>query len=182
MQAEVLVLGSGPAGSSTAYFMAKNGVQVLLVDRQGFPREKVCGGGLSPAAVRILTRMGVLDGGEETRGDYRFFAGVRIFAPDGSSVRLNYPFRPRLGGARRGCVVRRVDLDQRLLERAVAAGAQFMPHFRAVGPIRTSGPCCGGLAFLPATRGRRSARSLGSSGPERHLSIPRGRKLSLGIC
>ena len=57
--ADVIVIGAGPGGSATAYHLAKHGVRVLLLEKTEFPREKVCGDGLTPRAVRQLIRMGV---------------------------------------------------------------------------------------------------------------------------
>src|SRR3954449_12821410 len=51
---DVLVVGGGPAGSTTAYRLADAGVRVLLVDKATFPRDKPCGGGLTMHAVRQL--------------------------------------------------------------------------------------------------------------------------------
>src|SRR5687767_13829615 len=58
-EADVLVVGGGPGGAATAYHLARHGVDVLLVDKSSFPREKVCGDGLTPRGVASLTRMGV---------------------------------------------------------------------------------------------------------------------------
>ncbi|MFI5101403.1 MAG: FAD-dependent oxidoreductase, partial [Actinomycetes bacterium] len=49
---DVLVVGGGPAGSTTAYRLAEAGVSVLLADRARFPRDKPCGGGITMRAVR----------------------------------------------------------------------------------------------------------------------------------
>ena len=63
MEADVLVVGAGPGGSAAAYHLARHGVDVLMVDKATFPREKVCGDGLTPRGVRAIQRMGV-DPGE----------------------------------------------------------------------------------------------------------------------
>ena len=59
MDADVIVVGAGPAGSTTAYYLAQAGLDVLLLEKAHFPREKVCGDGLTPRAVRELIAMGV---------------------------------------------------------------------------------------------------------------------------
>ena len=61
MKSDVIVVGAGPAGASAAYFLAGAGIDVLLVDREVFPREKVCGDGLASRALAILERMGLGD-------------------------------------------------------------------------------------------------------------------------
>src|SRR5689334_18254786 len=57
--ADVIVVGAGPGGSAAAYHLASTGLDVLLLEKTAFPREKVCGDGLTPRAVRSLVGMGV---------------------------------------------------------------------------------------------------------------------------
>src|SRR5215472_75793 len=57
--ADVIVVGAGPAGSSTAFHLAQAGLDVLVLEKSHFPREKVCGDGLTPRAVRQLVGMGI---------------------------------------------------------------------------------------------------------------------------
>ena len=57
--ADVIVVGAGPAGSAVAYYLATAGLDVLMLEKTHFPREKVCGDGLTPRAVKALTAMGV---------------------------------------------------------------------------------------------------------------------------
>ena len=57
--ADVVVVGAGPGGSSAAYHLARHGLSVLLLEKTEFPREKVCGDGLTPRAVRQLVKMGI---------------------------------------------------------------------------------------------------------------------------
>ena len=57
--ADVIVVGAGPGGAATAAFCARQGLDVLLLEKSEFPREKVCGDGLTPRAVRMLTRLGI---------------------------------------------------------------------------------------------------------------------------
>ena len=57
--ADVIVVGAGPAGSTTASYLARSGLDVLLLEKSRFPREKVCGDGLTPRAVKALVGMGI---------------------------------------------------------------------------------------------------------------------------
>ena len=59
MSADVVVVGAGPGGSSTAYHLARAGLDVVLLEKSPFPRDKICGDGLTPAAVHELIAMGV---------------------------------------------------------------------------------------------------------------------------
>ncbi len=57
MQADVIILGAGPAGSTAGTLLARGGFRVILLDRATFPREKPCGGLLSPRGVRAVERV-----------------------------------------------------------------------------------------------------------------------------
>ena len=61
MDADVLVVGAGPAGAAASIFLARQGHRVLLVDRAAFPRDKACAEYLSPACTAFLAQLGVLD-------------------------------------------------------------------------------------------------------------------------
>ncbi|NBP90893.1 MAG: FAD-dependent oxidoreductase, partial [Actinobacteria bacterium] len=50
--ADVIVVGAGPGGSATAAHLARAGIKTLLLEKTEFPREKVCGDGLTPRAVK----------------------------------------------------------------------------------------------------------------------------------
>ena len=51
---DVVIVGAGPAGAGMGYYLAKTGLRVLILDNSDFPRDKVCGDGLNPVAVREL--------------------------------------------------------------------------------------------------------------------------------
>jgi len=123
LDAEVIVVGGGPAGASTAHSLARAGVDVLVLDRAKFPRDKVCAEYLSPQASRILSDMNVLDEIERTRPAH--LAGMRVRAPDGNfadgefaSTHGFHPFRDY------GLAVRRTILDEIVLNGARVAGAR----------------------------------------------------------
>jgi len=73
---DVLVVGGGPSGAACAYWLAEAGHDVLLVEKKHFPREKTCGDGLTPRAVRQLEDMGLA---EELANHHRF-GGLRSIA------------------------------------------------------------------------------------------------------
>ncbi len=78
--AQVIVVGGGPAGSSAAYFLASQGIDVLVLDRARFPRDKVCAEYLSPECSRILDRMDALNATESTGAAH--LEGMRVRAPN----------------------------------------------------------------------------------------------------
>ncbi|HRD85981.1 MAG TPA: FAD-dependent oxidoreductase, partial [Rubrivivax sp.] len=83
LRRDVVVVGSGPAGSACAWSLARQGLQVLLVDQQAFPRDKACGDGLIPDALVALDRLGVLD---EVLQQARQVPHVRCVGPRGGHV------------------------------------------------------------------------------------------------
>src|SRR5262249_56840001 len=80
--ADVIVVGAGPAGASAALRLAQAGLDVLVLEKARFPREKVCGDGLTPRAVKALTGMGVpmapADGWRRTKGVRMVAGGAQL--------------------------------------------------------------------------------------------------------
>ncbi len=128
-EADVIVVGAGPAGSTTAYYLAQAGLDVLLLEKSRFPREKVCGDGLTPRGVRALVGMGISvseqDGWVRNKGLRVIGAGQRmeLLWPELSS----YPDY--------GLVRPRSDLDQTLARRAQQAGARLHEGVTVTGPV-----------------------------------------------
>ncbi len=120
--AQVIVVGGGPAGSASAYFLASQGIDVMVIDRARFPRDKVCAEYLSPECSRILDRMDALHATELTGAAH--LAGMRVRAPNGAIIHGEFAANHGFSGFRdRGLAVRRTELDSILLNRARSAGA-----------------------------------------------------------
>ena len=79
---EVVVVGGGPAGAAAAIFLRQGGHEVLLLDEAHFPRDKVCGEGVSPEAWRLLDRMGAAAAVRALRP--RPLLGMTLTSPDGT--------------------------------------------------------------------------------------------------
>ena len=58
---DAVIVGAGPSGGTAAYYLAKVGAQVALLDKEHFPRDKYCGDAVCTPAIKILEEMGVLD-------------------------------------------------------------------------------------------------------------------------
>jgi flavin-dependent dehydrogenase len=123
-QVDVLVAGAGPAGSATAILLARAGFSVLVVDRAAFPRDKACSEYMSPEAVRILARLGVVETLEKA-GAFPL-EGMKVTGPRGATAHGRFalagyhPFRPP------GLSISRRILDHELLAAARAAGAAVL--------------------------------------------------------
>ncbi len=134
---QAIIVGGGPAGSSTAYFLARAGIDVLLLDRARFPRDKTCSEYMSPQASRILEQMGAL--GAVERAGAAQLAGMRVHAPNGSTIHGEFASDHGYRGYRdRGLAVRRTILDSLLLDRARAAGVTVEEGSRVTDVVRDS--------------------------------------------
>ena len=133
--AQVVIVGGGPAGSSTAYFLAKAGIDVLVLDRAKFPRDKPCSEYLSPQASRVLDALGAL--GEIENSGAAQLTGMRVHAPNGATIHGEFGTVRGFRGYRdRGLAVRRTILDEILLNRARAVGARVEESARVTDVVR----------------------------------------------
>ena len=122
--AQVLVVGGGPAGSTTAFFLARAGCDVLLIDRAAFPRDKPCSEYLSPQASRLLDELGVLEA--LVAAPSAQLTGMRVHAPDGTVFEGSFSGTTGYRAFRDfGLAIRRPLLDTTLLLRAEQAGARI---------------------------------------------------------
>jgi geranylgeranyl reductase family protein len=85
---DVIVVGAGPGGCSTAIGLARRGYDVLLMEKERFPRGKVCGDGISPPALGVLERLGVLP--EVMQKEPWKIDGMRISSPAGQVVTASF--------------------------------------------------------------------------------------------
>ncbi|WP_319461409.1 geranylgeranyl reductase family protein [Micromonospora sp. RTP1Z1] len=112
---DAIVVGAGPAGSIAALVLARAGVDVALVDRRRFPREKACGDLVGPRGVHLLDELGVSVTGARPLQD------MIVVAPNNRRVLL--PALPGSNYADHAIAVTREQFDTRLFDMAVAAGA-----------------------------------------------------------
>jgi geranylgeranyl reductase family protein len=125
-EADVLVIGAGPAGSATAFWLATTGHRVVLLDRSDFPRDKACSEYLGPGAADLLQRLEVL---EELRHlGASPLAGTTVIAARGARLTGRFALASSQRPGAIGLSVTRRVLDETLLRRAVAAGVEFCPR------------------------------------------------------
>ncbi|MDC5696476.1 geranylgeranyl reductase family protein [Intrasporangium calvum] len=127
--ADVIVVGAGPGGSATAAYLAMAGLDVLLLEKTYFPREKVCGDGLTPRAVRELINLGIPT--PEDDGWIRN-KGLRII---GAGMRLQLDWPENSAFPPYGLVRTRMDFDDILAQHAVKNGARLIQGCNVSGPI-----------------------------------------------
>ncbi|MDP9341429.1 MAG: FAD-dependent oxidoreductase [Actinomycetota bacterium] len=155
---DVLVVGSGPGGSSAAYHLARHGVNVGLVEKAAFPREKVCGDGLTPRAVAALLDMGI----DTSAPGFVRVDGLRVYGRRGG---LDLPWPVLSAWPGYGLVRTRLDYDELLARRAVEAGATLWERSEAVSPVMDRGWVTGAMvrrlqAPPPAVAKRRKSKTL----------------------
>jgi geranylgeranyl reductase family protein len=127
--ADVVVVGAGPAGSAIAAYLAMAGLDVLLLEKTAFPREKVCGDGLTPRAVRELITLGI-----PTPADDGWIKnhGLRII---GGNIRLELPWPDLASFPPYGLVRTRQDFDDILAKHAVKHGARLRECTNVTDPV-----------------------------------------------
>jgi menaquinone-9 beta-reductase len=126
--ADVIVVGAGPAGSTTAFHLAQAGLDVLLLEKTTFPREKVCGDGLTPRAVKQLIAMGIdIDAPGWVRNK-----GLRVV---GGGLRFELDWPELSSYPDFGLVRTRQDFDEILADNAVRGGVRLLQGVNVTAPI-----------------------------------------------
>ncbi len=117
---DLAIIGAGPGGSAAAHYCAQAGLDVLLLDKADFPRDKTCGDGLTPRALKILGDMGIL----EHAGKAGFqINGLELHARSG--VKLSSPLPEHSKYPDHLLVIPRFKLDDIIRRRAIKSGAHF---------------------------------------------------------
>ena len=127
--ADVIVVGAGPAGATAAHYCAQAGLSVIVLEKARFPRDKICGDGLTPRAVSELVTMGV--SAREQDGWIRN-KGLRVI---GGGHRLELPWPELASYPSYGMARARTSFDQTLAEHARATGAKILEGMNVTGPV-----------------------------------------------
>jgi len=128
LSTEVLVVGGGPAGAAAGYWLSQLGHDCIVLEKKTYPREKTCGDGLTPRAVKQLGDMGLT----EELAKFHRYEGLRATA-HGKALELQWPTHPIY--PQHGYVVRRRDLDMMVAHNAAKSGAQLLEGHEALEPI-----------------------------------------------
>ena len=132
MDTDVLVVGAGPGGSAAAYHLARHGIDVTLLERSAFPREKVCGDGITPRGVAAMIKMGV----DPTEPGFERVLGLRVHS---RSATIELPWPELRSWPDYGLVRTRHDFDAVLASRAQKAGARLVERTEAIEPLIADG-------------------------------------------
>ena len=151
---KVLIVGAGPAGSTAAYYLAKAGVDVTVLEKTSFPREKVCGDGLTPRAVREIQKLGLPH--PEGEG-WRRNKGLRLIA-GGRTIELPWPEVSDF--PQYGLIRTRLGFDEELARHAQAAGAEILERHSVTEALRDeSGRVTGARAAILDGNGRKTGQT-----------------------
>ncbi len=159
-QADVIIVGAGPGGSTAASYLARAGVDVLVLEKSAFPREKVCGDGLTPRAVRQLVKLGIdLDEAGWIRNH-----GLRIV---GGGHQIEVPWPDLAEYPSYGLVRTRLDFDAILVQHAQKLGARLEERTAVTGPVldESTGRIVGVTARRIDDAGRKSGAELTFTAP-----------------
>ncbi len=164
---DVIIVGAAPAGSLAALVLARAGHRVALLDRAAFPRAKVCGNCINPAAWDIWNKLGLTE--SYAALPHRELTGFDVHC-EGRMI-YQYAFRPPQRGPR---AISRDVLDDWLRREAQAAGAEFFPETTVTnidprnGIVQTArGEFSGKLVFGADGRNSLVARQSGLMPPPR---------------
>jgi geranylgeranyl reductase family protein len=156
-EAQVIVVGAGPAGAAVAHHLAAAGVDVLLLEKSAFPRDKVCGDGLTPRAVKQLIGMGF----DLDQPGWQKNKGLRIL---GAGHRIELPWPELASFPSFGMVRPRMELDELLARHAQKAGARLLERTAVTGPVLDASGRVVGVTARPLDENGR--RIPGAAGEE----------------
>jgi len=122
------VVGGGPGGASAAYWLARRGLEVVVAEKKTYPRDKTCGDGLTPRAVRQLIDMGF----DFDRDDVHKIIGLRAYAGD---LVIELPWPEHTIYPNWGATLRRADLDMQVAMLAEKQGAVIRQATEAVAIV-----------------------------------------------
>ncbi len=160
-QADVAVVGAGPAGSTVAAYLARAGLDVVVLEKSAFPREKVCGDGITPRGVKELVSLGVAH--PESDGWIRN-KGLRLVGHD-RSIEIDWP--DITGVPSYGLVRPRQDFDEVLARHAAHHGATVLERHSVTSPVvdDATGRVSGVTAAVLDERGRKTGETLTVNAP-----------------
>lgn len=138
---DVIVVGAGPAGATTAVYLAKQGYDVLLLDRHQFPRDKACGDAVPAGAIDTLTHLGMGDKIQKAvdRGELYPLESMLLVSPKGYELEAMFHKGPEGSDS---YVAPRIYFDDLIYQHAVDSGAEFR-QAQVTAPLLENGRVVG---------------------------------------
>ncbi|MFT5221796.1 MAG: geranylgeranyl reductase family protein [Glaciecola sp.] len=129
---DVVIVGAGPGGSATAARLAEAGRHVILLDKDAFPRDKVCGDGLTPRVVQELLDLGLTDEAKGVTDGWATQKGLRIH---GGHTVMELPWPELDSWPNWGATCTRMIFDETIAQLAVRRGAQLWQEHLVTEPV-----------------------------------------------
>ncbi len=156
-EADAIIIGAGPGGSAAAYYLAREGFDVIALEKARFPREKVCGDGLTPRAVKELHLLELPTPRDEGWIPNR---GLRMI---GGGHRLEFPWHHLESFPNYGLSLPRAQFDARVADHARGAGATIHEGWHVDAAIREeAGTHAGRVVGVWARRVDENGRKVGA--------------------
>jgi len=133
---DIIIVGAGPAGSTAGLFASKQGLNVLLVDKESFPRDKICGDALSGKSVTVLRELNLLEKTQSLPGAH--IQSIVFSSPDHAYFRLDLT-KTSLKNVPKGFVIRRKNFDTFLFNEAKKAVTSTLENFTVTDLIVEDG-------------------------------------------
>jgi geranylgeranyl reductase family protein len=131
-RADVVIVGAGPGGSAAAAHLARRGRDVILIDKETFPRDKVCGDGLTPRVVRELLDLGLVDEATGRADGWATQKGLRIH---GGHTVMELPWPELDDWPSWGATATRRVFDATIARTAASSGARLAQRTSVTGPV-----------------------------------------------
>ena len=116
---EILITGAGPAGAATSLFLSKLKIPHTIIDKAGFPRDKICGDALSGKVVQVLNKIDsqIINEISENTNQYTGSYGLCFFAPNGKKLEVPFSMKPDTLKNAPGFISRRINFDNFLFNK-----------------------------------------------------------------
>ena len=137
---DIIIIGGGPAGTSAALFLEKKGYHITLLDQARFPRDKICGEFISPAADSIFAELGILESIEALNP--KRLSGVALSAYESSFLKVPYPLSPD-GKTMTSLSMERSILDNLMVDHVRKSRVELMEGFKVTDLLFEDNNVCG---------------------------------------
>lgn len=137
---DIIIVGAGPAGATAALYAKRHGLTTLLLDKQSFPRDKICGDALSGKSVGILRDLELLDEVENLPG--AFVQSVTFSSPAHDMFNIDLT-QTSLKNIPKGFVIRREIFDEFMFCKAKEAATKYIENFTVTDILSENGTVVG---------------------------------------
>jgi geranylgeranyl reductase family protein len=137
---DIIIVGAGPSGATAALFASQHGIKTLILDKEKFPRDKICGDALSGKSVGILKELGLMEKVQQLPG--AFIQRIVFSSPDHTSFQINLR-ESNLKDTPKGFVIRRKIFDHFLVEEVKKTNSQLVEGFTVTDIIQSGNSVCG---------------------------------------